>query len=42
VHIDVDPDAVAANAVATRDRRVTFIQADIGEFLDALSTTTKQ
>lgn len=42
VHVDVDPDAVAADAAATRDRRVTLIQADIGEFLDALSTTTKE
>src|SRR5919107_322894 len=41
VHVDVDPAVVAGNAVATRGHRVTFVLSDIGEFLDALATTSR-
>jgi acetolactate synthase I/II/III large subunit len=37
VHVDIDAGAVAANAMATRDRPVLAVTADLGEFLDALS-----
>jgi acetolactate synthase-1/2/3 large subunit len=37
VHVDVDPDVVAGNAVAIRGHPVTFVLSDIGEFLDALA-----
>ena len=37
VHVDVASDVAAGNAVATRGRPLTFIQSDIGTFLDAMS-----
>jgi thiamine pyrophosphate-dependent acetolactate synthase large subunit-like protein len=36
VHVDIDPRVIAGNAVATWDRPVTFVPADIGHFIDAL------
>ena len=36
VHIDVDPSVIAGNPLATRGYPVTFIPADIEEFLEAL------
>lgn len=37
VHVDIDPGAVAANALATRNRPLLSVAADLGEFLDALA-----
>lgn len=36
VHVDVDPDVTAGNAVATWRHEVLHVEAEIGEFLDAL------
>jgi hypothetical protein len=38
VHVDVDPRVVAGNAVATWNRRLTFIPSDIGQFVDAITS----
>lgn len=37
VHVDVAADIAAGNAVATQGHPTTFIQSDIGTFLDAMS-----
>src|SRR5204862_6167570 len=37
VHVDADPNLVPGSAAATHARRVTFINSDIGVFLDAMS-----
>ena len=36
VHVDIDAEAVAGNAMAMRDRPVLAVTADLGEFLDAV------
>lgn len=42
IQVDVDQELIAGNAVAMRGRRVTLVQSDIGEFLDAISPQTKE
>lgn len=41
VHVDADPDVTAANAVATWNRPVLAVSADIGEFARALLRDTR-
>lgn len=36
VHVDIDPRVIAANAVATWDRPLIFVPADIGMFIDLI------